>query len=152
MLSKKDIAIKYAITRPKIINTFWSHTIIDENGCLVWTLGTNPAGYSRLCVSLPKSKDVDKRQNIDVIGHRLAYALHHGFDALPKGFNGTDTDKFVINHICHNRLCVNVEHLEVITQKQNTSVEKKRPRKPNDAIIADNLEDFMEQIRNTERE
>jgi hypothetical protein len=25
-------------------------------------------------------------------------------------------------------------------------------RKPNDAIVADNLEDFMEQIRNTERE
>jgi hypothetical protein len=42
--------------------------------------------------------------------------------------------------------------LEVITQRQNVSNEKRKPRKPNDAIVADNLEDFMEQIRNTERE
>ena len=146
MLSKKDKAIQYAITRPKIINTFWSHTSIDENGCLVWNLGTSPTGYSRLCVSL------SKKENVDIFGHRFAYALHYGFDALPKGFDGTDSDKFVINHICHNRACVNHEHLEVITQRQNVSNEKRKPRKPNDAIVADNLEDFMEQIRNTERE
>jgi hypothetical protein len=146
MLSKKDTAIEYAITRPKIINTFWSNTTINENGCLVWNLGTNFAGYSRLCVSLPKG------QNIDIFGHRLAYALHYGFEALPKGFDGNDSSKLVLNHICHNRSCVNPKHLEVITQRQNTSIEKRKPRKPNDAIIADNLEDFMEQIRNTERE
>jgi hypothetical protein len=144
MLSKKDIAIQYALTRPKIINTFWSNTTINENGCLVWNLGTNLAGYSRLCVSL------SKKQNIDIFGHRLAYALQNGFDALPKGFGGSDNNQLVINHICHNRACVNPQHLEVITQKENTSVEKRKPRKPNDAIVADNLEDFMEQIRNTD--
>jgi len=57
-----------------------------------------------------------------------------------------------LNHLCHNRLCVNTNHLEVILQSLNMSPEKKKPRKPNDAIIADNLEDFMEQIRNTEDE
>jgi hypothetical protein len=58
----------------------------------------------------------------------------------------------VLNHICHNRKCVNTNHLEVILQSENNGLHKRRPRKPNDAIIADNLEDFMAQIRNTVRE
>ncbi len=121
MLSKKDQAIQYALTRPKIINTFWSNTTINENGCLVWNLGRNPKGYSRLCVRLPDD------QYIDIFGHRLSYALHYGFDALPKGIVGGDGSQFVLNHICHNRACVNVEHLEVITQKENTSSTKRKP-------------------------
>jgi hypothetical protein len=58
----------------------------------------------------------------------------------------------VLNQICYNRACVNTNHLEVIIQSKNISHEKRKPRKPNDAIIADNLEDFMEQIRNTDRD
>ena len=120
MLSKSDKAIEYGITRKKIINTFWSNTYIDNDGCMVWKLGTCNLGYSRLCIAFNQSHNV-------ILGHRFAYALEHGFDALPKGSIGNG-DRLVLNHICHNRKCVNPEHLEVITQEENSSKAKRKPK------------------------
>ena len=75
----------------------------------------------------------------------------HGLAALPLG-GQLKGERNVLNHICHNRLCVNTNHLEVILQSENLSCDKRKPRKRNDAIIADNLEDFMAQIRNTDND
>jgi hypothetical protein len=41
--------------------------------------------------------------------HRVAYERAHGL--LPKGL--------VIDHLCRNKACVNVEHLEAVTQREN---------------------------------
>ena len=164
MLSKKDIAIRENIQKERTMNTFFNNVFVDVEDledyhcetcyesaidavCHVWqgTKGSVNYGYFNVyCKEL--------NENVSVKVHRLAYAYHYGFDQLPRGVNLGDGTQFIINHICHNPLCVNPMHLEVITAKQNTSTEKRKPRKPNDAIIADNLEDFMEQIRNTERE
>jgi hypothetical protein len=146
MLTNKDKAIAYGITRPKIVATFHKNTKVQEDGCIVWTKGTNENGYGRMGISL-------NGITMAVYVHRFAWALKYGMDALPIG-SGNDRkgDRAVLNHLCHNRACVNTNHLEVILQSLNNSPEKRKPRKPNDAIIADNLEDFMDQIRNTERE
>lgn len=144
MLTNKDKAIKHGISKPKIIATFHKNTKVQEDGCIVWTKGTNENGYAIMGISLNGNP-------MAVYAHRFAWALKHGMAALPIG-GQLKGDRMVLNHLCHNTICVNTNHLEVILQSLNNSVEKRKPRKPNDAIIADKLEDFMDQIRNTEHE
>ena len=164
MLSNKDIAIKETIKKDKTMNTFFNNVFLDiedvedyhcetcyelaiDEVCHVWTGSKGSLNYGYFNVYC---KELSTR--VSVKAHRLAYAYYYGFDALPKGVFAGDGTQFVLNHICHNQLCVNPMHLEVITGIENSSSKKRRPRKANDTIIADNLEDFMEQIRNTERE
>lgn len=150
MTTNKDRAIAHGITRPKIIKTFHKNTMVQEDGCIVWTKSTNENGYAVMGIAF---KDAGLTYRNPVFAHRFAWALKHGMEALPLG-SGSERkgDRMVLNHICHNRKCVNTNHIEVILQSANNSPNKRKPRKPNDAIIADSLEDFMEQIRNTERE
>ena len=151
MSSNPHKAIQYGISRPKIVETFYKNTKVLDNGCIVWTKNTNEKGYSRMCIRI--KDESNKSVAVPVYGHRFAWALKFGIDALPMAPEITKKgDRLVLNHMCHNRLCVNTNHLEVILGSLNTSTDKRKPRKPNDAIIADNLEDFMEQIRNTEHE
>lgn len=151
MLSNPHKAIEYAIKRPKIVATFHKNTKVQDDGCIVWTKKTNQNGYSRICIVI--RDESNKAIRVPVYGHRFAWALKFGIEALPMApENSKKGDRLVLNHMCHNRLCVNTNHLEVILGSVNTSTQKRKPRKPNDAIIADNLEDFMEQIRNTDNE
>ena len=152
MPSNKDIAINWAIHRERTINTFHKNTKVQDDGCIVWTKSISPNGYGTMNVKIIGNSG--KRTVTPVYVHRFAWALKFGMAALPIGIGGTGTkdDHLVLNHLCFNRSCVNTNHLEVILKSQNNSYEKRKPRKPNDAIIADSLEDFMEQIRNTERE
>jgi hypothetical protein len=144
MLTNKDNAIKHGISRSKIIATFHKNTKVQDDGCIVWTKATNDSGYAIMGISLDGKP-------MAIYAHRFAWALKHGMAALPIG-GQLKGERMVLNHLCHNKICVNTNHLEVILQSLNLSHEKRKPRKPNDAIVADNLEDFMEQIRNTERE
>ena len=151
MITKKDRAIAHGITREKIIKTFHKNTKVQDDGCIIWTKSTNENGYGVMGIAYNDELGITYRN--PVFAHRFAWALKHGMAALPIG-SGSERkgDRMVLNHICHNRACVNTNHLEVILQSKNSSPEKRKPRKPNDAIIADNLEDFMEQIRNTDRD
>jgi len=69
----------------------------DDNGCTAWTGCTDHLGYGKM--RWPRS----------VYVHRIAYESVHG--EIPAGL--------VIDHLCRNRSCVNVEHLEAVTQKEN---------------------------------
>jgi hypothetical protein len=148
MSSKKDTAIKEVLNKEKSRNTFLKYIIITDD-CHVWTGAKSYNGYGYWAIYCK-----ELGQKVTVKAHRVAYALAYGFDALPDGIFAGDGSQLVINHICSNRSCVNVEHLEIITSSKNASMQSKtkKRRKPNDAIVADNLEDFMEQIRNTDRE
>ena len=65
--------------------------------CLVWQAGKN-LGYGRIMV--------DGRSHL---AHRYAW----------ERANGPIPDGMFIDHICHNRACVDVRHLRVVTQAQN---------------------------------
>ncbi len=138
MLSNKDTAIKENIEKPHTIETFFKNVYIRKENdaivadsleefmnkitdpCHVWTGQIDHRGYGDFGVN-----SISLGKKVSVKAHRFAYALHYGFDALPEGV--TSSPKFVINHLCHNRACVNIKHLEVITHAENLSQDKRKP-------------------------
>jgi hypothetical protein len=69
-----------------------------ENDCLVWTAPLDKDGYGSFYL---------RRRNRRA--HRVAWYDMHG--EIPDGM--------VINHICRNRACVNTQHLQVVTIREN---------------------------------
>lgn len=71
---------------------------VDDNGCWIWD-NLRPNGYGYLCVG---KKTVST--------HRYFY----------EQFVGPIKYDLVIDHLCRNKACCNPEHLEAVTQQENT--------------------------------
>ena len=85
--------------RPDAKDRFHSQ-VRPQGGCLVWVGGTDGKGYGRFNVNgRPKR------------AHRYAWEQANG--PIPEGM--------FIDHICHNRACVEVTHLRLATDSQNNS-------------------------------
>jgi hypothetical protein len=78
-------------------NRFWSK-VLKTDTCWIWTGETTVTGYGRF-----------KNYSRKVQAHRFSYELHKG--QIPDGM--------VIDHLCRNRACVNPDHLEAKSQKEN---------------------------------
>lgn len=72
----------------------------DTHGCRLWLAGASSKGYGAFGL----------RGRGMVSAHRVAYVLATGSD-IPEGM--------VIDHLCRVRLCVNPEHLRVVTNREN---------------------------------
>ena len=82
---------------------FWAR--VDKsgsNGCWIWTGWRTEKGYGGFTLHSPEGNWTRR-------AHRYAYELLVG--AIPDGI--------LIDHRCHNRPCVNPEHLRPVTPKQN---------------------------------
>ena len=75
---------------------FWSK-VDKTNSCWEWIAGKNN-GYGQF-----------KLNGKMINAHRISYILTKG--SIPEGLQ--------INHICRNHSCVNPDHLEAVTQKEN---------------------------------
>lgn len=69
------------------------------NGCFLWKKYLDKDGYGAFYFMKKLRR-----------AHRVAYYFANG--DIPEGM--------VVDHICKNRNCVNIEHLRLITKRQNT--------------------------------
>jgi hypothetical protein len=74
----------------------------QENRCWNWQPGVTPAGYAVITMT-----DGDSVRH--TTAHRYAYELWVG--VIPDGHE--------IDHICFNRSCVNPDHLQPLTRREN---------------------------------
>lgn len=90
------------IGRPPVpeITRFLAKSEPSGDGCIIWTGFLDRDGYGQFTAA--------GRRNVRA--HRWAYEHHVG--PIPDGL--------VIDHLCRVRHCVNPEHLEVVTVRENT--------------------------------
>lgn len=80
-----------------------------ETGCLLWQGYTNHGGYGMI-----------RAAERPYMVHRVAWELQNG--PIPDGL----TIDHVYDRGCRNKNCVNVAHLELVTQAENTRRWKRR--------------------------
>ena len=120
----KDAAIAYYCEKADghtLNNILDAKTEATTDGCLEWK-DACLNGYGAFTIVI---YETTPQASVRVKAHRLTFALHYGFDALPESHKrGNKSDDLVIDHRCNNRGCVNPEHLQVITHKENLAKRK----------------------------
>lgn len=75
-----------------------AHSETAESGCIVWTASLDTHGYGQINV------DGEIRRI-----HRVAWELAHGVPGPGR----------VVDHVCGNRKCLNVDHLREVSSQEN---------------------------------
>jgi hypothetical protein len=82
-------------TPEKVLNNWVEKS---EYGCWQWMGAVGLNGYGKVHINYK-----------NLLPHRVIYEL----------FKGKITNGLTIDHLCRNRLCVNPEHLEAVSLKEN---------------------------------
>ena len=85
----------------------------DDSDCILCKLGGETARYSTLSVTFPWIK-----LKKTIYAHRLIYMLNTKQFELPKDMQ--------VSHKCHNRRCINMQHLSLEPQYVNRDREQCR--------------------------
>lgn len=88
------------MARKPLMERFSAKYIVADSGCWEWTGARSTNGYGKI---------QEKEAGTSTYAHRVSYELH--VSAIPSGL--------VIDHLCRNKLCVNPEHLEPVTAREN---------------------------------
>lgn len=90
------------------IERLLSKITVDDRGCWNYTGRKDPYGYG-----------VFKIGGRNLGAHKVSYILHNG---------DFDQSKLEMMHDCHNRGCVNPDHIKAGTHKENMSYPETRKR------------------------
>ena len=80
---------------------FRSRLSVNARGCWIWTGAKNGNGYGSYVTKTT-------RPVTTVLAHRFSWSVLRG--ALPE----------LLDHLCHERACVNPDHMRAATRKQNS--------------------------------
>ena len=89
------------MARLSIEQRFFSKVLVLPSGCWKWTGKTSNGGYGLFFIAKPRKHNVQ--------AHRWSYEYFRG--AIPAGLD--------LDHLCRNRWCVNPEHTEPVTRREN---------------------------------
>lgn len=98
---------------------------ILENGCWEWLATTQGTGYGIMRVD-----------SIYQLAHRVSYKLYKG--EIPQGL--------IVRHKCDHKYCVNPEHLELGTQKDNVHDMCTRGRNTRRALTSEQVQQVKEML------
>lgn len=98
VLKNKKIWMKI---NEKLINRFMKYVKKTEN-CWEWIGVKNLQGYGRFCICY-------KGIYAQINAHRISYMI----------FKDSISKEMTVHHLCRNKSCVNPEHLELMTEKEN---------------------------------
>lgn len=77
-----------------------------NSGCTLWLGSITPRGYGAFVVTIGElGNGVKKFKGPHVVAYELK--------------NGPVPDGLVIDHKCRNTICINADHLEAVTQREN---------------------------------
>lgn len=86
------------LKQPAVVRLLDKTRFDAQTGCWIWTASQTSGGYG-----------VFKIPGVATQAHRAAYVLLAG--PVPTGLH--------LDHLCRNKLCVNPDHLEPVTQAEN---------------------------------
>jgi len=81
-------------------------SVNDQTGCWDWIGSCQPSGYGQL--NLQREDGAARPE----LAHRISYRVFRG--PIP-----TNINRPTIDHLCRNRKCVNPEHLETVSNREN---------------------------------
>lgn len=101
-------AIPSLLGRP-LLERFESK-LVESGTCIEWSGAKTKDGYGKYSFNDGSGKKVFK------LTHRLAWELYVG--DIPEGL--------VVDHLCFNRACCNIAHLELVTRAENNRRRQER--------------------------
>ncbi len=96
------MTINNLLVTDKLIRRFECKFMESDNGCWEWFSSNNWKGYGRFHIMYNGKSTLPH-------AHRVSYII----------FKSPIPNKMTVHHKCHNRKCVNPDHLELKTNDEN---------------------------------